>query len=419
MRKQTTQSYPLDNSGIIHLAAMQKWHTNSFRLSITLTAPVDKSVLQSAFDRIAPRFPTIVAGITANFFRFQVVPVQHAPGILCQREILRPMTRQEIRSCAMRVLYSERQIAGEFFHALTDGTGGTQFMLSLLAEYLRLKYGMALPKETAILRAADVPSEEELADPYFIHSGGKMQPLECSHVYQLPGKGTGASKLRVTSKMLSSEKLLEAAHRNGVSLTTFLTAIMAEAVSQLQRAHLKDGHPPKPVQIMVPVNLRKRFPSRSLRNFSLYVLPCLEPSETDLPFEKILPIVRNQLDCQITKEKMAAAMTTNTRMERAFIMKILPLPVKCFVLRIAYQLFGEQTSCISLSNLGSVTVPEEMRPYISYMDMTLTPRIHSPYNCGIISVGDKCVINVSRYCIEPELEDLFFKNLSHYIAEDA
>lgn len=291
-------------------------------------------------------------------------------------------------------------------------------MMTLLAEYFHLKHGLVLPKGTDILLAEDEPSAEELEDHYFAYSGGKMQPLKRSKVYQLPGKGTDDSKLCVTSKVFSSAKLLDTAHRYGVSLTTFLTAVMAEAISQMQREHLKRGHLPKPIQIMVPVNLRKRFPSRSLRNFSLYVLPRLEPWETALPFEEIVPIVKKQLDCQITNENMAAAMTTNTKLERAFIMKILPLPLKCLILRIGYQLFGERTSCISLSNLGPILVPEEIKPYISHMDMTLTPRISSPYNCGIISVADKCVINLSRYCIEPELENLFFKNLVYYITKN-
>ncbi|MEZ4627989.1 MAG: hypothetical protein R2912_07880 [Eubacteriales bacterium] len=41
----------------------------------------------------------------------------------------------------MRVRYYHNRIAVEFFHVLTDGTGGQVFLQTLVAEYLRLKYG--------------------------------------------------------------------------------------------------------------------------------------------------------------------------------------------------------------------------------------------------------------------------------------
>ena len=418
MNMQTGKGYPLDNSGIIHLAAARKWHTNSFRFCITLTEQVDKFTLQRALCNIPPRFPTIAAGITSNFFQFRVIPVTATPSILYQRDVLLPMTKQEINRCAMRVLYSEKQIIGEFFHALTDGTGGYQFMMALLAEYVRLKYGLILPKDASVLLAEEPPSAEELADDYFTYSGGETEPLKYKKVYQLPGKAKDGAKLYLTSKMFSTQRILAAAHRYGVSLTVFLTAIMAVAVVEIQQAHLNRNHRAKPIQIMVPVNLRKRFSSRSVRNFSLYALPRLEPDEIGLSFEELLQIVKRQLEELTNKEKMAAAMTTNTKLEQMAFMKVLPLFIKCSILRVAHRLCGEQTSCISLSNLGAVSLPEELKPYISYIEMALTPRISSPYNCGVISVGDHCAITISRYCAEPELEEHFFKKLSYYITED-
>lgn len=413
-----SKGYPLDNSGIIHLAAARKWHTNSFRFCITLTEQVDKFTLQRALCSITPRFPTIVAGITNNFFQFRVIPVTVAPSILYQREVLLPMTMQEINRCAMRVLYSEKQIIGEFFHALTDGTGGYQFMMALLAEYFHLKHGLALPKDGTVLLAEEPPSAEEVADDYFTYSGSKTEPLKCKKVYQLPGKAADGARLCLTPKMFSTQRILTVAHRYGVSLTVFLTAIMAAAVAEIQQKHLNSNQRAKPIQIMVPVNLRRRFSSRSVRNFSLYALPRLEPNEIGLPFEELLQIIKKQLEEQTSKEKMAAAMATNTKLEQMAFMKVLPLFIKCSILRLAHRLYGEQTSCISLSNLGAVSLSKELEPYISYMEMVLTPRISSPYNCGVISIGDHCAITISRYCDEPELEEYFFKKLSYYIAED-
>lgn len=418
MNKYSIKNYPLDHSGIIHLAAMRKWHTNSFRLCVTLTEGVDKFILQDALNKITPRFPTIVAGIVNDVFQFRVVPVDKAPYISYQQECLSPMTKQEIQHCAMRVLYTENQIAGEFFHALTDGTGGCQFMTALLAEYFRLKYKLALPMDAGILFAEDMPSPEELSDDYFIFSGSKAEPLKCNKSYQLPNKAGDRGNLNITSKTFSTKELLGAAHGYGVSLTVFLTTVMAAAVAEIQQKHLRTGCREKPIQIMVPVNLRKMFPSKSLRNFTLFVLPRIEASESTLPFDKMISIIKNQLTKQITKDNMKMAMTTYTKLEKSIILKRMPLVMKCAILRVAHRLCGEQTSCISLSNLGKISFPEEMAQYISQIDVTLTPRISSPYNCGVISFEDKCIINISHYCDKPELEKYFFEKLSYYIAEN-
>lgn len=411
--------YPLDNSGIIHLAAKRKWHTNSFRFSVTLTEDIDSHILQKALDRITPRFPTIAAGISKGAFQYKVVPVDFAPKVILQEEILAPMTMQEIEKCAFRVLYSGKQIAGEFFHSLTDGTGGSVFITALLAEYLKYKYHIMLPSDTEILSVKDTPKREELIDDYFTFAGNEKEPLNNKKVYQLPGKPKNDAKIQVTTRIFELEDLLGAAHRYNVSLTIFLTTVMAVSISEIQQKYLQKERKKKPIQIMVPVNLRKLFPSKSLRNFTLFALPRIEADESTLSFENLLSIVREQLDKLTTKEKMAAAMTTHTKLERSAIMKIIPLPVKCMILRIAHHFCGEQSSCISLSNMGIVSFPDEMAQYIVQADFVLKPRISSPYNCGIVSYRDKCVINISKLCAEPELGNCFFKTLSDFIKKDS
>ena len=415
MNREIKDYYPLDNSGIIHLAAIRKWHTNTFRCSVTLTESVDPSLLQMALNKTAPRFPTIAAGITKDAFQYKVVPVRYAPKVISEQEILALMTMQEIENCAMRVLYSENQIAGEFFHSLTDGTGGGVFMTALLAEYLKLKHRITLSASTEIISLDDDPTNEELTDDYFTFSGEKKEPLNNKKVYQLPGKPKDGAKTQTTTRIFELEDLLGAAHCYNVSLTTFLTTVMAVSVSKIQQKHLQDVRKRKPIQIMVPVNLRKLFPSKSLRNFTLFALPRIEADESRLPFEKVLPIVQKQLRELTTKEKMAAAMTTHTKLEKAAIMKVIPLSLKCAVLRIAHHFFGEQSSCISLSNMGVVSFPKEIEQYVVQADFVLSPRISSPYNCGVVSYGKKCIINISRLCAEPELENYFFRILSNFV----
>ena len=57
-------------------------------------------------------------------------------------------------------------------------------------------------------------------------------------------------------------------------------------------------------------------------------------------------------------------------------------------LRAGFAVCGGHRSCITVSNLGQVSFPDAVRRELVQLDFLLTPRAHSPYNCGIASVGD-------------------------------
>ena len=100
-KKYIKKKYPLDMSGAIHLASMTKRYSNFFRMTLTLNEDIIPEILQVAFDRVAPRFPTIVAGVRMGFFNFYLKPVEQAPLVKKDEEILPVMTKKMIRECAM------------------------------------------------------------------------------------------------------------------------------------------------------------------------------------------------------------------------------------------------------------------------------------------------------------------------------
>lgn len=65
---------------------------------------------------------------------------------------------------------------------------------------------------------------------------------------------------------------------------------------------------------------------------------------------------------------------------------------------------GEKKSCLSLSNLGQVKLPDVMAAYIQRFDFILGVQAAAPYNCGMLSFGDTAYMNFIRNIQEPELE---------------
>ena len=93
----------------------------------------------------------------------------------------------------------------------------------------------------------------------------------------------------------------------------------------------------------------------------------------------------------------------------------LPSAVKFAVMRLVYRFFGESNSTVTVTNLGNLKIPKEMKSYVRKVDVVMTPRRCSPYGCTIISFEDQFEINISRFCREAELIDIFSDKMNEIL----
>lgn len=375
-------TYTLDASAMIHLASRTKKHTNSFRITITLLETIDPISLQQAVNRIVPRFPTIIAGIRRGIFQYSVFPVISPPKVAPDTQPLAPMSNEEIRDCAVRFLYKENSISVEIFHALTDGNGGMTAAITLVAEYLRIRYGAHIVPEGIIADLAVKPEEAELSDDYQRCTSANQKPPGYTQTWQIPSKEQPDLTVFLASKSFDAGIVRNAARRYGVSVTAFLSGIMLASILELKERYTTSR---KAVQIMVPVNLRKLLPSRSLRNFSLYALLNARSEITNPNLSAIIQSCSKQLAEQNQANYMSAAASATMSAQNHFLYRTLPLSLKNWILKWVHCMIGEKTSCISLSNLGRIDLPEEMQKWVSGINIALTPRMASPYNCGVVT----------------------------------
>ena len=408
--KQTT--YAIDNSAILYLALMRRRHTNSYRFTMTMREEVDPAVLQQAAERIYRRFPTIIAGFRKEFYRYRVIPAASAPLVQPDPGVLNPMNREEIASCACRIFYRGRDISYEGFHASADGYGAVACLTTLVAEYLRLRHGSEIPVCNTLCRVDETPMAHELEDSYLTHQSGKALHLPSRYSYQLPGVYR-EPRVYPCARIYHTDTILAASRKHGVSMTALLSGIMAASIMDIQSRHARKL---KPVRIMVPVDLRRIFGSRTLRNFILYALPTMEPGDEQLPIRELLHRFQSQLKEQLDPKRMAAIMAYNVRAQANFFFRAIPVGIQCALMRLAYRFFGESNSSITLTNLGNVQLPPEMASQVETMQCILTPRAGSPYNCSVIALNGKLNITLSRFCRQPELEAVFFAKLEEVLA---
>ena len=153
------------------------------------------------------------------------------------------------------------------------------------------------------------------------------------------------------------------------------------------------------------------FPSETLRNFVLYITPGIDPRMGEYTFEEIIKSVHHQMGIELTEKQLSTKITKNVRSEKAFLLKIMPLFIKNIAMKAVFDLVGECKSCLCLSNLGLVQLPDAMAPYVARMDFIIGVQAKAPHNCGVVSWDGTMYINMIRNIREPELESHFYRVL--------
>ena len=412
MKKTKLRWMKLDNAAKIYPAAKRRNWSNVFRLSATLTENVDPCVLQNVLDNVVKRFPSISARIRRGMFWYYIEELPKAPKI--QTEAFHPLAHMSfdmIRKCAFRVLYYENRIAIEVFHALTDGNGAMVFLKTLLAEYLKEKYSITVTPSHGVLNLEEDPREEELEDSFLVHAGHVKQSRRDVNAYRLRGTREPDGYINVITGILDVREVLALAKSYKVSLTVFLSAVLIQSIIEMQEAAVPDIKRRKPVKILIPVDLRRIYGSESLRNFVLYITPGVNPKLGTFTLEEIMQAIHHQMGVELTDKQMKMKIAKNVADELNPVLRFTPLFMKNIAMKLVYNAIGETKSCLTLSNLGAIKLPDEMLPFIQRMDFILGTQATRPNNCGVLSYGDKMYINFTRNIKESTLERIFFTKL--------
>ena len=124
-------------------------------------------------------------------------------------------------------------------------------------------------------------------------------------------------------------------------------------------------------------------------------------------------ITNREMKEKISKEKLQNFIYENTKLENNIFAKFIPLVIKNFVVNLAFELFEDKLKTMTISNFGNISLPDDMKDYISHFEAVVYPTINSPLNCGLCSFGDKLSITFNRTVIETDIIKYFFRYISN------
>nr|MDD6335476.1 hypothetical protein [bacterium] len=410
--KQSPRWMRLDNAAKIYPAAKKRNWSALFRLSATLDEAVDPDTLRRALARTLPRFPAFAVRMKTGMFWYYLEHAEGAPPVqedsCCPCPVLRLKANGGF---GLRVRYYGCRIAVEFFHVLTDGTGGISFLKTLVAEYLTLRYGATVPRGGDILDCSAPALPEEIEDSFLAHAGPVASGRSEKKAYRVRGTPNRGGFVTVTCGDIPVDRLRDKAREKGVSITQYLTAVLILAIDDIQRQENHPARKLKPVKICVPINLRRFFKSRTTRNFASYVNPGIEPRMGEYTLDEVLSCVYHHMGLEITEKKLSAKFTANVRSEKNALLRVTPLFIKKPIMKMAFHIAGDRKTSSTLSNLGQVHLPPEMAEHVGQMDFILGPLSINPVACAALSYNGRLHINITRTIAEPKVERAFFTRL--------
>ena len=405
----------LDNASNIYPASLTKRYASIFRMSVTLFENVDVRVLQEALENTVRRIPSFGCTLKNGVFWWYLCSLDKKPVV----SRYSPMGIRGFRfhgGFLFKAMADGNRIVLDVFHAIADGRGGQTFLLTLTGEYLRLRHGISISYNSLVLNTAEEPSEAESFDCFRNFSGKKGSLEQNDTAYHIKGRKLSIESLLCERIEFSSDEIRKVLQGTSYTVTDFVAAAMLEA---LQEEHRLDKRFRKrnSLKVNIPVDLRKLFEGKTLRNYSSYVNVGVDVSNGYFSFDELLNIVSAQKTMMTLPSELEKKIAANVALEDNMAIAMIPRFIKRIAIDTICRLKGDRFNSYTFSNLGRVTLPEQMQPYVSSMDFVLGRKRGTSGAAACVGYNGKIVINLSRNIAESRFERNFAEVLRRHSIE--
>lgn len=376
--------FKLDNAAKLYPAVATSRWSSIFRMSAELTEPIVPALLQQAANKVLSRFPSLKVRMRKGVFWYYLEEIQEPivvredAGHPCM-----PFRRMQDHGYLMRIFYYQNRISAEFFHALTDGTGGLVFIKTLAAEYLRLR-GKRVSCDHGALNPREPARREETQDAF---QKMPLPPVRVSRkespAYHFPATLEIPHTLHLIAASMPADKIKALARAQGVTITEYLTAVMLYAGYKTQKA--QDPRHLLPVRVSVPVNMRAYYPTQTLRNFSSFINPSIDPRLGDYTFEEIVRETHDFMRYHLNPKFLRATIATNVADEKNLLMRLVPLFVKNLAIGFVFRRAGDRLVTATISNLGKTEKPTGAEKLIRRFEFQLGAPPTGMCNCAAVT----------------------------------
>ena len=405
--------HKLDNAAKIYSRVSSDAITNVFRFSAMLTEPVQKEALERALLAALEELPAFKVKMRRGLFWYYFETNFAAPVVRQERAFPCSKIDKSTNNCYLfRMTYLGCHIHFEVFHALADGNGAAIFFKTVLYHYLRELYpekipaGLRLYQDLSSLRAL----EENSFAKYVTKTPDMIRKAE--KAFHIDGVKMFRGEMRVIEAYCSVRDVIRLAKEKEVTLTAYLAGLMAYSIyTQCQRHSRSRG----PIILNVPINLRNLYDSNTVRNFFACINLRFEPEKFPLVsgddlFTFFVQETARQMKRGQTQEALSTQFSQNVKAEQNIFLRFVPLFIKNPVLKYMFRR-NEKGQTGTVSNMGRIDLPEEMRPFFKRFEVVLSATPAQPIKLGLVSYGDTLACSFSSRIEENDVQRFFLRFL--------
>lgn len=402
----------LDNAAKIYPAVQNEELTSVFRLSCVLKHRLKIKPLLAAIHRIEDRFPYFKVKPKKGFFWYYLefhdepIPLKPDSGTPC-----RAFEKDDL---IFRILARDNRLSVEFSHIITDGGGGFEFLKTLLVAYLQ-ECRIADPDQIPALKPHEAPDDEEFEDGFSKHFQNDIpSPKKKAKAFHLSYGLDNQPRFKVLIAKVALPEISKKAKGYQVTITEFLVAVYLHTLQIVYNglSGFKKRKARKIFRVQVPVNLRRIYGSKTMRNFSLFITPEIDLSLGTYSFEEITKTVHHLMQLETDKKLINKMIARNVGAERNILLKSTPLFIKSLILYLTYTIAGTSLYSGVITNLGKVSLGQEADAHIDHFVFIAPPPNKAlRVNCGVLGFGGSLVMSFGNITRSKEFEREFFRFL--------
>ncbi len=401
--------HKLDNTANVFPVISNKTYSSVYRIAVCLKQEINEVILQEALIKTLPWFSSFSVKLRHGVFWHYFETNKKQPQV--EREqtypcaFIDPNTNSQF---LFKVTYFGKRINLEVFHVITDGTGAIKFLKALTYNYIKLAYKDSLSEDVLNMPIVDVVSDVE--DSYHKNYRKLSFPKsKTKKAYKLRGDKLPVFTMSVIHGTVVLPPLQELCKQKKVSLTTYISTLIIWCI---YKEYLNEQTHKDPIQVNIPVNLRRFFNSTTEMNFFSYINVGITISKNEYTFDEMLDIISEQFKNQLTKENMSHAICNNVSTEKNIFVRAAPLVVKNLGVKLAY-VSSSKANTVVLSNLGKIEIQDEFKEYVDSFEALISVSKSEPIKCSMCSFEDKLRFTFTSILRAPYLQRAFFRHLSN------
>ena len=410
IRKKQPVWAKLDNTALLFPVISTEGMTSVYRESVSLTEDVNGELLQQALEKLLPQFLIFRMRLRMGFFWYYFEE-NDRPVPKVREEELYPgayINKSRNNHYMFRVTYYKKRINLEVFHALTDGYGGLVFLKELAYQYLRLAHPEEYAGEKDRISSGIFMDMEDSYLKNFKKSASHDTAYGSKKALVIKGEKRPKGELNVMHGYFKVDELKAAAKKYGLTINQYL---VGNYVYAIYREYLKGGTSKLPISCCVPVDLRSRYESHTMKNFFVIIASKFLPTQESYSREEVLKIASDSLKEQMDPQNLDNILSYNVSNEQNRFLRPIPIFIKNIAIKYVYMLSAD-TATSTMTNVGNVEVKEQYKKYIEHFYGMLSMSRGQNIKAAIASYNGTLIVTFTSCLTDVSIQKRFFQSIA-------